>query len=45
MPASPALAIGNAEMRNAVGPMIDAPLVAYRLSICPTSGLAALDQV
>jgi len=39
------LAIGNAEMRNAVGPMIDAPLVAYRLSICPTSGLAALDQV
>lgn len=39
------LAIGNAEMRNAVGPMIDAPLVAYRLSICPTSGLAALDEV
>jgi tetratricopeptide (TPR) repeat protein len=39
------LGIGNAEMRNAVGAMIDAPLVAYRLSICPTSGLAALDEV
>ena len=39
------LGIGNAELRNAVGPMIDAPLVAYRLSICPTSGLPALDAV
>jgi tetratricopeptide (TPR) repeat protein len=39
------LRIGNAEMRNAVGPMIDVRVVAYRSSICPTSGLAALDDV
>ena len=39
------LQIGNAEMRTAVGAMIDAPVVAYRLAICPTSGLAALDEL
>ncbi len=39
------LQIGTPEMRNAVGTMIDAPLVAYRLAICPTSGPAALDAV
>jgi tetratricopeptide (TPR) repeat protein len=39
------LRIGNADMRTAVGAMIDAPVVAYRLAICPTSGLAAIDEV
>jgi tetratricopeptide (TPR) repeat protein len=39
------LRLGNNEMRAAVGPMIDAPVVAYRLAICPTSGLERLDEV
>ncbi|HXD74481.1 MAG TPA: hypothetical protein VN628_12125 [Vicinamibacterales bacterium] len=39
------LRLGNGEMRTAVGAMIDAPIVAYRLAICPTSGAAALDVV
>ena len=39
------LRLGNNELRAAVGPMIDAPLVAYRLAICPASGLERLDEV
>ncbi len=39
------LQIGNRDMRAAVGGLIDLPLVAYRLAICPTSGPAALDEV
>ena len=37
--------MGNADMKAAVGAMFDAPLVAYRLAICPTSGTTALDEV
>lgn len=40
-----ARAMGNGEMKAAVGAMADTPLVAYRLSICPSSGVAALDEV
>jgi len=39
------LRMGNREMKAAVGAMADVPLVAYRLALCPTSGLAALDDV
>lgn len=39
------LRLGNNDMRAAVGTMIDAPLVAYRLAICPTSGVERLDEV
>ena len=39
------LQMGNAEMKAAVGAMTDAPVVAYRLALCPTSGLKAIDEV
>jgi tetratricopeptide (TPR) repeat protein len=39
------LRMGNREMRAAVGAMADVPLVAYRLALCPTSGLGALDDI
>ena len=39
------LRLGNDDLRAAVGQMLDAPLVAYRLAICPTSGLQAIDDL
>jgi tetratricopeptide (TPR) repeat protein len=39
------LQMGTAEMKAAVGAMADAPIIAYRLAICQTSGLKAIDDV
>lgn len=39
------LRLGNGEMKAAVGPQAALPLIAYRLAICPMSGLTALDEV
>jgi tetratricopeptide (TPR) repeat protein len=37
--------MGNPEMRAAIGMWAELPLLAFRLAICPTSGLSALDEV
>jgi tetratricopeptide (TPR) repeat protein len=36
--------MGNPEMRAAIGMWADLPLLKFRLAICPTSGLSALDE-
>jgi len=40
-----ARAMGSSEVKAAVGVTAEAPVVAYRLSICPASGPLALDAV
>jgi tetratricopeptide (TPR) repeat protein len=37
--------MGNPEMRATIGMWADLPLARFRLAICPTSGLSALDDV
>jgi tetratricopeptide (TPR) repeat protein len=39
------LLMGNAQMKAPIGAWADAPLLAFRLAICSTSGLAAIDAV